>query len=190
MVLKTFLLMLALTLPSLADSPLTSTDIWEAYQDMPNVVLARKVRLLDSELGAYLLSPISIDRKAAVINALSWDIKGKDNAQRFRKLLEEKYCTPQFDSRLSAQESFCLGYLMALDHYQDVSAALPYLEAARKALPKSFTVAIVTALAQAQQTSDFEAATAIVQRVLQNRSLRQDLRGRSRELIAEYFAPL
>jgi hypothetical protein len=52
---------------------------------------------LDQEIADYLLSPkISLDLKAAIINALSFEILGTDNAERFIRFLNIKYHSEDF----------------------------------------------------------------------------------------------
>jgi len=178
-----------LAVPSLADSPLTSTDFWQVYTDVPQVVSAHELGELNESLCAYLLSSATIDRKAAVINALGWNIDGKQNAVIFREALVKKYASPDLESKWSAEEAFCLGYLMALDDYQHSQPALPYLRKAHQAKPRSYTVAIVEALVQAQNTTDFEEGWRIVARLQQDKRLIKDLRGGARAAILEYMSP-
>jgi hypothetical protein len=76
--------------PSRADSPITSTPFSEAYQDYEIVQKAQKAGILDLEMAQYLSSRSApIDVKAAVINALSWKIEGKQNATLYRYFLED-----------------------------------------------------------------------------------------------------
>lgn len=178
-----------LAVPSLADSPLTSTDFWQVYTDVPQVVSAHELGELNESLCAYLLSSATIDRKAAVINALGWNIDGKQNAVIFREALVKKYASPDLESKWSAEEAFCLGYLMAMDDYQHSEPALPYLRKAHQAKPRSYTVAIVEALVQAQNTTDFEEGWRIVARLQQDKRLNKDLRGGARAAILEYMSP-
>lgn len=70
-----------------------------------------------------------------------------------------------------------------------ISPALPLLGLARRHKGRSFTVAIVIALVQAQQAldRDWGEVWRAANRVLKNRSLRQDTRPRAREIILDYL---
>ena len=75
-----------------ADSPITSTDFYKAYLHIPEVEEAHEIGVLSEEIAEYLLgSENSLDKKAAVINALSWDFDGKINAFLFKRYLNAKY---------------------------------------------------------------------------------------------------
>lgn len=186
-------LLFALLLPASgwADSPLTSTNFWKAYKDVPAVVQAHDIERLNTTLAYYLISPAnSIDKKAAVINALTWDFNGKQNAMLFREVLGIKYkvAPAQVDRRLNADEVFCLAYLTALDDYFHVEKALALAEKARARNPKSFTVAMVAALTRAQSRfSDQKSLYGITQPVFDDRKLVQDMRPAGRAIIAEYM---
>ncbi len=182
------LMLLLWAWPAAADSPLTSTDFWRAYRDVPEVVMAHDLERLNTQLGYYLLSQAPIDRKAAVINALSWNFHGKQNAVLFREILEQKYSGPNYESRLNGDELFCLGYLTALDDYFHAENALPWLGKARKAHPKSFTVALVGALVEAQtRFQHFEELWPITERVLNDRNLKRDLRTSGVKIVTDYM---
>ena len=186
-----FALALALTIPSWADSPLTSTDFWTAYKDVPEVVTAHDIERLNTTLAYYLLSKAPLDKKAAVINALSWNYNGKQNASLFLEVAAMKYKTSdpeQTEFRLKPDERFCLGYLMALDNYFEVKPALLTLRQARRQLPHSFTVAIVTELVEAQHNFAAMKLWQYVEPVFADHHLRQDLRPKAREVIFDYMA--
>ena len=189
---KLALLLSLAAAPAWADSPLTSTDFWTAYKDVPEVVTAHDIERLNTRLGYYLLSNASIDKKAAVINALSWNYNGRQNAQLFTEILGQKYKTTdpaQLNRRLTAEERFCLAYLTALDDYFHVDAAYDMARQARRQLGGSFTVAIVTELIEAQK--NFGGKTPLwnyVAPVLNDKKLKQDLRPGGRKVIFEYMA--
>lgn len=173
-----------------ADSPLTSTNFWRAYRDVPEVVVAHDIERLNTRLACYLLSKAPIDRKAAVVNALSWNLHGHDNATLFREVLSQKYKTPPatVDARLTADECFCLAYLTALDDYLHPQRAATLAARARRGLPRSFTAAMVDALVQAQMAlPHFDRVWRAVQPVLDDRHLVMDMRPAARALIVDYL---
>ncbi len=63
---------LFLSLAVFADSPITSTDFYEAYFDVDMVKNAKDSGVLNNEIAGFLASPVKpLDQKAAVVNALS-----------------------------------------------------------------------------------------------------------------------
>lgn len=176
-----------------ADSPLTSTDFSKAYMDIPIVQQAASEGVMSLELAEYLSSPdVSIDIKAALIDALGWSVNGKHNAELYRYYLALRYRRPLDEPTpdlLMADEMFCLGYLTAMDDYFHVEKAIPLLARARARNPKSFTVAIILAMAkgQAVRSKSFEKSWQMVEQVLNNEGLNQDLREKAKEAIVAYM---
>ena len=106
-----------------ADSPVTSTPFHQAYLDIEIVGEAKTSGVLTEKTFRYLSSPEHpIDVKAAIINALGWNIEGKKNSRIFSELLARernvslKTVQENFEL-LSADELFCLGYLQLMDDY-------------------------------------------------------------------------
>jgi len=142
---------------ALADSPLTSTPFYEVYRDVPAVAKADSSHQLDDELCRFISNPeIPIDHRAAVINALGWNFDGQKNALVFREFLSRKYrvSAEKVDKKLTPDESFAMGYLLALDDYFNPEPGVPYLQKARKKMSRSYTVAMVTGLVEAQAAFD------------------------------------
>lgn len=188
---KRILLFLCLALAAQADTPVTSTDFWQVYQDLPQVQHARLTQTLDDTLFEYLLSDQPIDHKAAVINALSWDSKAMPrNFVVFEERLVSKYgvTREKLKDKLSAHEAFCLGYVNALDQYGVPSFALPYLYQARQKMPRSFTVAMITSIVEAQDVYDqWEKIWPIVVKPTRKRDLHMDMRPAAKEAIFDYL---
>ena len=152
-------LVLAATL-ALAGSPLTSTDLATAYDDVPIVRVARRVGILNPDLAMALASrEVPMDVKAAIVNALGWSTMGRDNAGIFLDFMAVRYRRDRESMRrvwrrvLSPSELFVLGYLHALDDPAQAARAIPILERAARRMPESYTVALVGALVQAQTAS-------------------------------------
>ncbi len=177
--------------PVRADSPITSTPFADAYQDDALIQAARKSGILDLTMAEYLSSPANpIDKKAALINALSWKYEGKFNALLYRYFLGLTYGqkADQLDlPALTADEVFALGYLTVMDDYFNPEPAIALLLNAKERNQDSFTVAIVTALAQAQATRDWCQVWQTTDAVNQARSLKQDLRPRAKRIILDYM---
>lgn len=178
---------------SYADSPITATDFYKAYLDVRMVQRAHLEGVMGLEIAEFLSSPENpVDHKAAVINALSWRFEGKNNAELYTYYLGLLYHMPVVELNtdfLSADEIFCLGYLIAMDDYFHPENAIILLEEAYKAANDSFTVSVVLALAKAQIAfeQDWCEAWKIIERVLQNADLKQDLRPEAKKIIVNYM---
>lgn len=178
---------------SYADSPITATNFHEAYQDVKMVQRAHLEGVMGLEIAEFLSSPENpIDVKAAVINALSWRFEGKNNAELYTYYLGLLYhmsITELNTDFLSADEIFCLGYLVAMDDYLHPENAIVLLEEAHKVMKDSFTVSIILSLAKAQMAfeQDWCEAWKVVENVLRNTELKQDLRTEAKKTITAYM---
>ena len=187
-----FILFVPYTL-SYAESPITSTPFSDAYDDIEIVTKAKTDGIVGFEIARYLCSSkIPIDVKAAIINALSWDVNGKKNAELFSYYLGLKYRKSVLDlsmEQLTADELFCLGYLSVMDDYFRPENAIPILKMVREQKPKSFTVAIILALTQAQNfmNKDLKKVWQVVNEVIENKKLEQDLRPEAKKIILDYM---
>lgn len=145
---------------SRADSPLTSTDFFVAYQDESIIQYAGTLNgKLDKKTMNYLYNsdnPIAV--KLALINKLSWDFDGKSNATEFIKFLRQKGAFSNmhnFTYKNSRSDlMICLAYLQAMDNYFDVKAARTLALEAKKFDLYSYAVHIVAALIDAQYQFD------------------------------------
>jgi len=130
-----------------SDSPLTSTPFYKAYSEINIIKEARVKGTLNLEMAEYLSSgSVSLDLKAALINALSWDIDGKNNSELYKYYLGLKYGVSVVDiqvSRLLPHEVFSLGYLQAMDNYFNVTDSLNLLELAMEDLDNRLSVNLV-----------------------------------------------
>lgn len=195
MVLVVLLLILLFVFPGIsqADSPITATDFYEAYKDVKMVQRAHLEGVMGVEIAEFLSSPENpIDHKAAVINALSWRFEGKSNAELYTYYLGLLYhmsITELDTDFLSADEIFCLGYLVAMDDYFHPENAIVLLEEAQRMMKESFTVSMVLALVRAQIAfeQDWCEAWKIIEQVLQNADLKQDLRPEAKKIIVNYM---
>ena len=176
---------------SYADSPLTSTPISDAYKDMDMVVKAGEKHKVTGEIAKFLLSDAnSIDEKAAVINAIGWDINGTSHAEQFCERVFKKSLKNIKIDDLDGDALFCIGYLQALDDYFNPGKALPYLKAAQKKNDESLTVALILALVKAQDImdkGDWCKMWDITRRVLDDKSLYQDMRDGAKKIIKDYM---
>jgi len=185
---------------AMADSPLTSTPFSEAYIDLEIVRDAQDGGLMSLRIAEYLSSPdVPVDAKAAVINALGWDIEGKYNSVVYETYLLLKHFevsdrftfapTEEEIMLLSADELFSIGYLAAMDDYFNPSFALPWLEAAHEKKPESFTIAMILALVRAQSAmeEDWGPIWQMIEEVLDDSSLKIDMRPDATGIILDYM---
>ncbi|MEM7040771.1 MAG: hypothetical protein AAF570_27665 [Bacteroidota bacterium] len=180
---------------SLADSPITSTGFAEAYKDHKMVKKAQEAGgLLNKKLMKYLAHPSKpIDIKMAIINAIGWDIDGKDNYGTYLNFIAQKRKTTagaaDFYDKLKRDDFLCLAYIKAMDNYFNVDEAMKLAEMARKANPNSYTCQIVTGLIFAQKAfdSDWCKVWRIVYKVQQNSNLEQDMKREAKKIIFDYM---
>ncbi len=183
---------LFLSLAVFADSPITSTDFYEAYFDVDMVKNAKDSGVLNNEIAGFLASPVKpLDQKAAVVNALSWKFEGKDNAQKFQKFLMKKYRKNEKTFKLeilSGGELLSLGYLTVMDDYFHPQKSIPILEKAQSKLKNSFTAAMILALAKSQAAMDSNWCDVwkFLQEVLQDPKLKRDMRVEAIQVVVEY----
>ncbi len=176
------------------DSPITSTSFYSVYTDIKMVNKANKSGIITPEIAKFLSSPKNpIDVKAAVINALSWDIDGKNNGPLFFEYLSEKY-NKHIDSLeiddLSCDEVFCYGYLLAMDDYFYVGEALDMLDFAWEENDTSFTISIIHALIEAQDIMDYDWCEVwmLTEDILLDEYLIIDMREEAIEIIVDYMS--
>lgn len=173
-----------------ADSPVTSTDFYRAYTDVSIVKTAKEKGVIDQEIANYLHSSKNpIDVKAAVINALGWDLEGKNNAESYVKLIYSNSIDKLDIESLSGDEIFCISYMMALDDYFHVDKALSLMEKAHEKNNTSFTIAIVRSIikGQAITSEDWGRIWTNTASVLDNKTLVKDMRQEAIDIIVEYM---
>lgn len=176
-----------------ADSPLTSTDFYKAYLDVPLVAKVSKSNgVLTAEVFDYLNSKsISIDKKIAVINALKWNIKGKHNATLYLKkllMLHKDYTPANFYNKANAEELICYAYLKAMDNYFDVKKASLFSIRANKLNPNSYAIVIINKLITSQMVghSDWCDIYTRMKSIKGNRKLTKDFRKKAAVIIFKY----
>lgn len=177
--------------PAIADSPVTSTDFYRAYMDLDIVKYAKDKGIMDNKIAEFLHKDSTpIDQKAAVINALSWDVELKNNAEVYQNYLHS--VSPAVAGRFypEASDQFCLGYLTLMDDYREPQNAIAILQGAAKRINDSFTVAIVLAIAKSQQAvsdDDWDKVSQYAAEVKNNKALKDDMRSEARDIIFNYL---
>ncbi|MCF6335336.1 MAG: hypothetical protein L3J12_06320 [Spirochaetales bacterium] len=179
---------------AVADSPLTSTPFYTAYMDLRIIRTAKVKGVINLEMAEYLSSEsVSIDLKAALINALSWDINGKNNSELYKYYLGIKYgkTLGSLDTvALSDSELFSLGYLKAMDNYFNVKESLIILEGVREKLDKSLTASLIYALVLVQnimENQNWESMFQLFYDAIDDKSLKADIRPAAVGIILDYM---
>lgn len=178
----------------LADSPLTSTDFCQAYNDEPMVLLAKSNQgKLSKELMEYLiLDNRPLDIKIAIINQLGWQIEGYENAKDFMQYLivTKRFSSSQdFYQRASGDLLLCMAYLKAMDNYFSVDEALKIAKKAKEKSPNSYITHIICALIEAQKImeNDWCEVYKISNEVRLNNTLHLDIKPEAIKIIFDYM---
>ena len=179
-----------------ADSPITSTDFFKAYLHIPEVEEAHTIGVLSEEIAEYLLnSDNSLDKKAAVINSLSWDIDRKINAFLFKRYLKEKYqIKDDIDSLIQVmndEELFCLGYITVMDNYFSPENSLIYFDSTGDSIRQSYTFQIINALVKTQSLLEDQNKWCRIWKTINtvetNKELKVDMNVGGRKIILDYI---
>lgn len=177
-----------------ADSPLTSTYFAKHYESFKIVKYAAEVGTIDKKIAKYLMNekkPIAV--KAAIANALGWDMAGKNNSKWYASFLRPKYnwAPGAFNADdLTAADLMLMGYLTALDDYFNPQHGLEYLAMAEEKMPQSLTVRMMHALVKSQVAfdSDWCQVYQIVAMVAADDSPNLDFAPEAVEIIMEYIS--
>jgi hypothetical protein len=141
--------------PSVNYSPSLNTKFYNVYKNIKIIQKAYKKGILDLEISEYLSSQNNpIDAKAAVINALGWDLNGKYNSTLYKyylALTHGKTLEKLSLNSLTVDELFCLGYLTIMEDYFHPEKAIPLLKKATKKINDIFTIDIILALVKSEK---------------------------------------
>ena len=168
-----------------ADSPITSTDFYEAYLHIPEIEEAHEIGVLSEGMAQFLLdSENSLDKKAAVINAFL-----------FKRYLNAKYqIKDDIDSLVKVmndEELFCLGYMTVMDNYFDPEKSLIYFESASSSIRESYTFQIINALVKTQSLLEDQdkwcRIWTTINAVETNKELKVDMNTGGRKIILDYI---
>ncbi len=180
---------------SFADSPLTSTQFFKAYESIPIIQDASNSKgVLIEKLMNFLSDPLHpIDIKVALINRLGWNINRKHNANLFIQYLQK---TKRYQSikdlkeRASSHELLCIGYLLAMDNYTDVKEALIFSNLAATKESKSYTIQMINALILSQTFSygNWCKKYEVFQKVKTRTDLTFDFKLEASEIIFQYIS--
>lgn len=180
----------------LADSPLTSTQISNAYKDYAIIQLASKSNGdISDDLMDYIYEKSNpIDVKIALINEIAnsgWRIefKEKNNAAIFLEYLQQKESGFSLNENPNSEILISYAYLKALDNYFDVDEATQWADLAKSRNGESYTVSIVWALIHAQQAmdSDWCEVYNLTNSVRENIGLEKDMKEEALSIIFDYM---
>lgn len=180
----------------LADSPLTSTQISNAYKDYAIIQLASESNgNITVDLMDYLYEKSNpIDVIIALINEIAnsgWRIEfnEKNNAAIFLEYLEQKESGFSMNGNPNAEILITYAYLKALDDYFDVSEATQWADMAKYRNEESYTINIVWALIHAQQAlnSDWCEVYKLTNSVRENKALAKDMKEEAISIIFDYM---
>ena len=193
--LTTIALLMAFT-AAWADSPLTSTHFAEAYSDHPMVQMACEE--MQGNIPTTLLNFLAnkhepVDVRLAVINKLGWNFDGTSIDAQLDEYLMGRYGAKnekKLIKKLDAGTLAVYAYAKAMSDYFDVTAACELgHQAVKKNKNKSFSVAMASALIDAQHymDSDWSMVYKVVADVVHDGSLHLDMRQKAIDNIMEYI---
>ncbi len=183
-----------------ADSPLTSTDFYKAYMDIPMVQEASLSKgSMTNEMMEYIdddVNPLEI--KLAIINAIGWEHKGMMVSKMyFMFVMNKKKYKTEFGGEFSAfkwnatrDELICFSYMKALDNYFDVVDAFEMAGEAVRKYPVSFAVNMIYNLIKAQGLTaygEYCYANKLFSSLKDNPKLKMDMRKESMSYVFEYM---
>lgn len=193
--LTTIALLMAFT-AAWADSPLTSTHFADAYSDHPMVQMASQEMQYD--IPTTLLNFLAnknepVDVRLAVINKIGWNFDGTTVGAQLEQYLMGRYnvkTEKKLVKKLDAGTLAVFAYARAMSNYFDVTAASALAQqAVKKNKNKSFSVALISALIDAQVylDNDWSMIYKAVADVLHDGSLHLDMRQEAIDGIMEYI---
>lgn len=181
-----------------ADSPLTSTNFADAYQDVDLVRYASNRRPDERVFRALSDSNVPNDVRVAIINQIGWSNEPQQNAKQYLEYVarqHRKSPSALTIATLTSQEALSLAYLLAMDNRfsptQPIGGsgevqqadALLLMDVAMNKTPNDFSVALIRSLIQAQNAFQvgpdnwcavYEGVNSVVQRASSKRNMRPE----------------
>ena len=188
------LVLMAWTLQALADSPLTSCNIHEAY---PGSVMEQQA-LQYKEMTPTIMNFLAdknrpIAERAAVVNALGWDINSTAASKTFCEYLCTKTKTKNEKDMLKKLDPgtrAIYAYSRAMSNYFNVDEAMAIAQSAvDDDKTHSFTINMLHALIAAQHylDGDWGMVYNVVNQVRQDGSLNLDMKQATIDIIWDYI---
>ena len=183
-----------------ADSPLTSTDFYKAYMDVPMVQEASLSKgKITNDMMDYIdddANPLEI--KLAIINAIGWEHKGMMVSKMyFMYVMNKKKYKTEFGGDFMAfkwyatrDELICYSYMKAMDNYFDVVDAFEMAGEAQRKYSDSFAVTMIYNLIKVQGLTDFGEhcyASKLFLSLKDNPKLKMDMKNEAMPFVFEYM---
>ena len=179
-----------------SDSPLTSTHFADAYSEHPMVQMADQ--MMQNDIPTTLLNFLAdknspIDVRLAVLNKIGWNFDGTMVGAQLGEYLMGRYgakSEKKLAKKLDAGTLAVYAYAKAMSNYFNVTVASELgHQAVKKNKNKSFSVALISALIDAQVylDSDWGMMYKVVADVLHDGSLNLDMRQEAIDSIMEYI---
>ncbi len=194
------LLILTFSVSSIfADSPITATNFYKAYLDVPmvNVALASKGKVSKTMMEYLANDTNPLDIKLAVINAVGWNHKGVNNSKTFLNyIVATKKYKSEYNKCITleyygtANEQLCYAYLKALDNYFNVIDAYQMALKAVSKTPNSFAINMIANLIKAQTLAAINEtcyANKLFNTLKTKTSVTNDMRAEAKKYIFEYM---
>lgn len=173
---------------ALADSPVTSTPFSKAYYNIDIVKKASERNTITADMAEYLADENNpIDIKAAIINALSWSVDGKNNTEVYCQFIYGKELKDIDVKTLSGDQQFCIGYLLAMDdiHFE-TTQSMDYLRMARVNMVDSLTVNLITFLVETMNVVSYDWPDQL-NLILSDANLNKDISDDAIKVITDYM---
>ena len=181
---------------SWADSPLTSTHFADAYSDHPMVQMANE--MMQYDMPTSLLNFLAdknqpVDVRLAVVNKIGWNFDGTPMGTQLCEYLMGRHnvkTEKKLVKKLDAGTLAVYAYAKAMSDYFNVAAASELgHQAVNKNKNKSFSVALISALIDAQVylDTDWSKIYPVLANVLHDGSLHLDMRQDAIDSIMEYI---
>jgi hypothetical protein len=194
--LLTVIILLVAFTAAWADSPLTSTHFADAYSDHPMVQMACEE--MQNNISVTLLNFLAdkhqpVDVRLAVINKIGWNFDGTMVGAQLGEYLMGRYkakTEKKLAKKLDAGTLAVYAYAKAMSNYFDVTAASEMgHQAVKKNKDKSFSVALISALIDAQVylDTDWSKIYPALANVLHDGSLKLDMRQEAIDNIMDYI---
>ena len=180
-----------------ADSPITSTDFYIAYMDIP-VVKNCKPGKLDKNALIYLADNSNpLDVKLALINKIGWDRKSNYSKKYLNYIIKKndfknnsgfKYIA--YLQSAKAEELICYAYLRSMDNYFFLDNAPAIAITALKKNPESKAIQLITSLIKAQVILGLDDACYMYKpfkEIKDNTMLKDDIKPEAENIIYEYM---
>ena len=197
---KLFILIILISQYTFADSPLTSTEFYKAYTDVPLVQDAMKCKgKITNAMLEYIYSETNpLEIKLAIINAIGWNFRGLKNSQKFFKYVmnKKKYKTDfqgdymAFKWYANRDELVCYSYLKAMENYFELADAFDIASEAQRKYSNSFAVNMIYNLIKVQGLTAYGEscyASKTFSTLKNNPKLTMDMKNEAMPFVFEYM---